>query len=275
MITFIVSQIRTLLSKKTTIAVYFILFGMVIINYIDNVLTYRGYDLLQMYHPMELVLLTGDNFGSYYILQFFTFLVVLAGGWSYFDDHSSGIEIFLMTRMGANRYYIGKVISVFLATGFVFFIPFILEVVLNMIAFPLDATGNLGNLTIYDAVLEKEKSKMLWSGLYDSSRYLYAIVRALQVGITAGILGAFTVSISFLKIFKFRVFLFLPSYILTSLLFYIGMIVKVDFNTEFTAYLKYYDSTNKSVLFYIGVLCLLMLCTSLFTLLTARKDVFN
>lgn len=273
---FLLSQIKFMLTKKSAVLVYAIILFLVLANYFQNVFMYRGSDLVQMYHPMSLILLTGDTWGSQYLLQIFPFLVVLATGWTYFEDRLSGQQLFWTARVGRTQYYVGKVLAVFVATFLVFSVPFFLEMILNMIAFPAGATGDLSNMPVYDEVLLEQIKSYLWYDLYVYSRYLYVIFRILLWGLIAGIMASFTVALSFFNIFKFRVLLFLPVYVLIYAIYYANSIFKnITCTTYYANYLTYYDASDKFVPGMVGILLILILVTFCSTAIAVRKDVLN
>lgn len=52
------SQTFFLLKQKETIFVFYFLLSMVILNFVTNVLAFHGRDIIQMYQPMKLLLLS-------------------------------------------------------------------------------------------------------------------------------------------------------------------------------------------------------------------------
>ena len=52
------AQIRFLLKRNGAIIPFFILLAMVLFNFISNVLVFQVKDVVEMYHPMKLLLLS-------------------------------------------------------------------------------------------------------------------------------------------------------------------------------------------------------------------------
>ena len=56
-------QLMTIMGKKTYMFVVLLIFGLIFTNFLINVFTFRGTDVVDMYDPMKLLLF--KNFGSY------------------------------------------------------------------------------------------------------------------------------------------------------------------------------------------------------------------
>lgn len=280
---FLVSQVKLMLEKKSAVLVCGLIMVSVLMNYFRNVFQYQGRDLLEMYHPMTLGLFSemGTQYPEFtYITLLFPFLVVLAAGMSYFEDHASGEELFLVSRVGKKQYYFGKVFAVFIATFIIFTLPLFLEMILDMIAFPSGAEGNPDNITIYDTIYTDRINNYFWTDLYLTSKYLYVIFRIVLLGVVSGLLAAFTAALSYLNIFKFRVFLFLPVYVLLYAVYYLvdlmeqrGILEKIS--AYYVCYLTYYNSDNKSASGMFVFMALVFLATCFLTAAAAGRDVMN
>lgn len=272
---FFISQLKLNLTRKNAVLVYGLILVLVIMNYLQYVFECSGYDLLQMYHPMTLGLISEYNNNGSFLLVLYPFLVVLVAGWAYFDDYASGEELFWVTRVGKKQYYAGKILAVFFAAFIVFTVPLFLEMALDIIAFPAAATGNPNFRVPYDELYMEEIRGYMWAALFIKSRYLYVVFRILLWGVVSGILTAFTVGLSYLRIFKYRVLLFLPVYIMLNAIFYLGDILRLKFLTYYGDYLTYYDTFEKSVPAMAAVLLILILVTCGMVVMAAGKDVMN
>lgn len=106
---------------------FYIMIIFVICNYISNVLTYNGYDILEMYEPVKLLLLSDENVNSpvgFYFMQIYPFIVVLPAGFSLSVDKQSNTMLFLCSRVGNRNYFIGKIIAAFFAALIIFLFLF-------------------------------------------------------------------------------------------------------------------------------------------------------
>lgn len=217
-------QLKVIWERKVATIILFLLFSMMLVNYFQNIITFRGTDAIDMYHSMKLLTLSGSwSEYSYYLRQYYPLLVVIPAGFSLFSDKQLNQYIFIQSRVGARHYYLGKFIVVFIVTFFVFTIPFLIEIVLNSLAFPLIGVGDPSNLSSYDETYISWVNGYLFSSLYIYSPYLYAVVYTLIFGIVSGIFATFTVAVSTFS-FKFKVLLFLPVYVL---LYMVGMMKQV------------------------------------------------
>ncbi|KPB06041.1 hypothetical protein [Bacillus sp. CHD6a] len=212
-------QWRVIVEKKVAMIVFFFLFSIMLVNYFTNLLTYSGTDIVDMYHPMKLLTLSNYSEYSFYLLQYFPLLLVIPAGFSLFGDKQNNQLLFIQSRVSIGAYYWGKLIVVFLVTFIIFTVPFLLEILLNIIAFPNSAVGDPSNLSWYDASYIEMVSMYFLSDLFIFSPYLYAIVFIFIFGLFSSVLAMFTVAISIFPI-KYKVLLFLPVY---ALLYVVGM----------------------------------------------------
>lgn len=245
-------QIEIMLKSKCSILGFYILLFFVLINFSSNVVKYHGMDVMEMYHPMKLILL-GENSGpyGYFFLQIYPLIVVLPAGFSLFSDKSSGEMILQSARVGKMKYFMAKIISVFIVTFIIFFIPLFLEIILNIISFPIQATGDPSNINVYEPVYKEMVSKYFLPGLYLENIFVYAIVNILGVCSISGILSMLVTAISAFTI-KYKVFIFFPIFILLyGLAMLPGIIPGIKVSTNYFDYLWMYSVGTKS---FVGVL---------------------
>lgn len=241
-------QLRVIWERKVATTMFVILLALVLLNYFNNVFTYRGTDIVDMYHPMNLLTLTYYGEYSFYLMQYYPLIVVIPAAFSLYADKVSKQIIFIQSRVGARNYYLGKLIVVFLVTCFVFSVPFLVEIILNMIAFPTSATGNPSNIDEFQFFgLIKQ---YFLSDFYIFSPYLYSVFFTLVFGVFSGILAMLTVAISTFPI-KFKVLLFLPVFIILNLLYYFKEIFP-EIETNHYFYLRLFSlhiNSTGSILF--------------------------
>ena len=75
-------QLMTIMRKKNYLFVVLLIFGMIFTNFLINVFTYRGTDVIDMYDPMKLLTISHWSSLSSFFTQFYPLLVVLASGFS-------------------------------------------------------------------------------------------------------------------------------------------------------------------------------------------------
>lgn len=210
-----ISQTAFMLKKKESICVFYILFFMVITNFIGNVLSFQGRDIVEMYQPMKLLLLSYNRVNlnatnTLLLIQLYPILVVCPAGFSLAREEQLGTRVFLVSRLGNFTYQVSKYLAAFLTTMIIFTVPFLLEIILNCLSFPLSATGDLSNLRAYDEAYRTGVSRYFMKSLYLYSPYLYAVAGTLFWGAVSGLLGAFTVAVSSVIRVKYNAFLFMP-----------------------------------------------------------------
>ena len=140
-----------LLKQKEASLTFILLLAVVLGNYITNVLTFRGTDISQMYQPMKLLALSLNK--VYFsaniqllIVMIYPILVAVPAGFSYTKEQQTKEEVYMIYRLGKNRYLQSKLWASFFTTTIVFTVPFMLEILMNMLSFPMNAIRDLSNL---------------------------------------------------------------------------------------------------------------------------------
>ena len=164
------AQIRFLLKRNGAIITFFILLAMVLFNFISNVLVFQGKDVIEMYHPMKLLLLSWNQTyltpdRTLFLIQLYPLLVVCPAGFALASERQTGEDILLAAKLGNIRYRFSKILAAFAVTMIVFTIPFLIEIILNCLAFPLTATGDLMNLNCYQEEYFRMSECYLFTGL--------------------------------------------------------------------------------------------------------------
>lgn len=217
-----ISQTVFMLKKRESLCVFYVLFFMVMNNFIGNVLYFQGRDILAMCQPMKLLLLSyhrtylnGTN--TLLLIQLYPILVVIPAGFSLAREYQRGTRVFLVSRLGNFSYQISKYLSVFFTTMIIFTVPFLLEILLNCVSFPLSATGDLAYGSIYDSAYITRVNHYFMKHICLYSPYLYAVLGTLFWGVVSGLFGVLTAAVSSLIRVKYNVFLFLPVFVLLNL----------------------------------------------------------
>jgi hypothetical protein len=137
----------------------------------------------------------------------------------------------------------------------------------------LAATGDLTNWEVYSPDYVQGVRNYLMSGLYLYSPYMYAVVGTLFFGFISGVLGAFTVAFSSVVQVKYRVFLFLPVFLLLNATVYLPeMLPSGAITIKWYDYLLLFNNHPKSFMFLnIGFFTLLLLSLGA-TFWSSRKE---
>lgn len=270
------AQVKYLLKRKEAAITFIILFGMVISNFIRNVLEFQGMDVIEMFHPMKLLLLS-YNITNYkadltiMFTQLYPILVVLPAGFALAKEYQLGENVYMSARLGNKAYKSGKIIAAFLTTAIVFVSPMLMEFVLNCISFPLNATGDLSNWSAYDEDYLKLVDNYFMSDLYKMNSYIYALAGIILFGLVSGLISAVTVVISSLIKVKYNIFLFLPSLVLLNL----SLIITTDnapFSFRWYDYLLLFSEPEKNNIFFVIVILIILIFVTAGVCVSRRKD---
>ena len=266
-------QIQFLLGQKGFALVFLILMGVMLLNFTENVREFRGYDVISMYHPMKLLTLSynkaiyrADN--AMLLIQLVPLFICLPAALSLAGEQQTGQSVLLTARLGSKTYLWSKVTAVFVVTTLAFAVPFLLEIGLNCISFPLNATGDFYNGHAYSQQIQDSEAMYQMLGLYRLSPYLYAVVCTLLFGAFAGLLAAATVTLSALVRVPFRILLLLPVFLLLQLTNYLG---ENDTTAWYSFALFFHDGSRNSP-FFLALIAILVVFTLAGTALAARKD---
>lgn len=273
-----IAQTSFLLKKKEAVCAFYVLFIMVIMNFIGNVLDFQGRDVAEMYQPMKLLLLSYNRTNwnasnTLLLIQLYPLLVVCPAGFSLAKEYQLNMRVFLVSRLGIFKYQISKYLAVFLATMIIFTVPFLLEIILNCVSFPLSATGDLWQLSTYDSDYRNSVNHYFMKSIYLCSPYLYAVVGTFLFGAVSGLLGVFTAAVSSLIKVKYNVFLFLPVFAVLNLSTILaGRLPKSAPSIRWYDYMLIFDDEIKNIgYFAIGILVLVLFSAGA-ACVSGRKD---
>ncbi len=273
------SQIIFLLRQKETAMVFYILLIMIMINYLVNVSEFQGRDVTRMYQPMKLLLLSYNRVNykadaTLLLIQLYPVLTVCPAGFSLIREHHSGQGVLMAARLGYPVYLLSKIMAAFMATALVFFVPFFLELLLNSFSFPLEAMGDLTNWGAYDSDYIQSVNNYLMRNIYQYSPYLYALAGTLFFAFVSGLFGAFTVAFSAIVRVKYRIFMFLPVFLLLNATIYlVEMLPKFPITIKWYDYLLFFNDEKKSPIFIVVGLLFLVLFSVSSAILGSKKGI--
>ncbi len=267
----VVWQMKAICSRKAPIGMFLFLYAYVLLNYLTNVFRFSGTDVTDMYMSMYLLVLSQENASfHFFFMQYFPLLLVIPASFSFLQDKSSRALNYLAARMGRRRYYVSKGIAVFLIAFAVFTLPFLLEILLNCIAFPMDAVGHVSNFNNYEKMESFER--MFLVKLFCYSPYLYAVLFTFIFGIVTGVLSVFALGISMLKM-RFKVFVFLPCYLLLYASYFGNRIPGLNgTDTNYFIYFSIFDDAPKNGVGYFLVVLLVALVPAVIIHEKGKRD---
>lgn len=267
------TQIKLLLCHWGTLLAFVLLLALALNNFVENVLEFQGTDALLMYHPAKLLSLSHNK--SYYmadtilmLVQLVPLLICIPAALSLAKEQRTGESVLMVSRLGARTYLFSKVTAVFVVTTLVFSVPFFIELALNCVSFPLEATGDFVSGNIYDPEYIESVKHYLFYPLYRISPYLYTVVGILHFGMVMGVLAAATTTLSALVQVKFRVVLLLPAFLLLQLSSYLS-----EYSPVYWAhYVTLFHGEARNDLAFGLVMLALLAFVIVGTLCASRKD---
>lgn len=215
-----IGQCKVIAMKKPFYIIFTFLCFIVTVHYLYNVYKYYGTEVCNMYSFLEISVLGTNTEIFFYIGKLFPFISVLPVAIGVAGDQLNNIDMLWVNRCGIMKYYISRIIAVFFMTFIVFFLPLMLELMLNSISFPSQAHGNLYGRDIYSENY-KTIERYLFFRLYYNYPVLYGIIMSSFFSGVAASLSVFTSAISCVY-YKYKAYLLLPAYLLVYLLDIIG-----------------------------------------------------
>lgn len=246
----ILTQIKLLLRQKEAIITFYILLFLCLINYVGNVLEFQGYDLIEMYHPMKLLLLSYNRVyynvnTTLFFIQIYPFLVVCPAGFSLVKEQQTKQESLIVARTGLATYRFSKIIACFVVTTIVFVLPFLIEMFLNCIAFPIEANGDLSNMGYYSKEYIESVHNYFLCTLFIKAPYIYTFLCIILFGMIAGLLSTVVLVITSIVKVKYKVLLFIPTYVLFNATLYLENIFP-GLRINWYNYLLIFNDENKN-----------------------------
>ncbi len=271
-------QLGFILRQRTTQLVLFLFLGLVGYNFINNVLQFQGMDVSNMYHPMKMLTLSYNR--VYYnaditllFAQIYPLLVACPAGLALAKEAQMQIHTLIVSRIGRAKYIFTKGISVFCSTMLVFTLPFLMEILLNVITFPIDATQDFSHLSFYDPNYIQNVQNYWFADLYQSSPYLYAVIMTLLFGAFSGMLGLLVMSFSAIFPVRFRVlYLILPFTLLNSTIYILPELTGGTMQHVWYKYLLIFADGEKNTMVFLSVLSAILVFTSLAAVISCKKD---
>ena len=266
MIQAIKSQVAFAMKQKAAILTFYLLLTLVLLNFTTNVFAFQGSDVIEMYHPAKMLVLSYNRI--YYnadmtllLVQLYPVIVVCPAGFTLISEKNRKTDTLLIARMGSKKYYVRKVAASFI------------ELVLNCISFPTAATGDFINLNQYNPRYVEMVSHYTFAELFKIDSYLYSVISTLFFGVFSGILGMFTVALSMILKVRYKIFLFLPVFVLLNISLYFSEIIKgVPFSVRWFDYVYIFNDAEKSGAFFIVAVVMLMAVSFFCAFYKGRRD---
>ena len=212
------TQINIIARQRGVFYCFFLLLGCVIFNYIHNLKRCSSLERYMVPNYLNMSVFSYDNQYGIYILTFMAILLVLPGGLSLAKDRKNRTDILYVNRCGGYKnYYISKIAAVFTVTFVCFTVPFLIEIILNVCAFPNEASEEMRS--VYQAYDKRNNvdgtGGTFWMcGIYYLYPGLYAVLRIVLTGLQAGLLSLVPLAVSCFYC-KYQAYLLLPVYLMS------------------------------------------------------------
>lgn len=272
------AQIAFLLRQKEAVFTLWVLMLLMLANFIQNCQMFQGQDMLELAHTTKMSLLSRSR-ASYsadlalLFQQLYPLLVVCPAGFVLAKERGTQEHVLMITRMGSGTYYFSKLLSAFVVTAIVFSVPFLVEMLLHIIAFSTKPTWDLSYWEAYDTDYIAEVRNYMFSGLYIRSPYLYAVVKLFLFALFSGLMGAFSVAISALYRVKYRITVLLPAFLLLNFSIYVSAIVRnMESSVSWPAFVMLHEDAVKNVPVFLAALVLVIALSVGGTFWAARRD---
>ena len=190
---------------------------------------------------------------SRYLIPLTPLMINIPCSLSLFHDKKCGMSFYSIVRGKKKQYYWSKLLAVFIVTTIVFSLPFIIEIILNCISFPLEATGDQALWSVYSVEGTKAIRSYLLTSLYVYSPYLYSVCLAFFFGAFCGLFACFTLTITALSDSFLGVFYYIPTF---AILYLSGTVYVNEpyLKYNWTTYLFLFNTREKSVVFLLFIL---------------------
>lgn len=209
-------QIRILLHKKEFLIGFSLFLFYVLSSFFFNLYSNFGKDIGGLLAPYEYDALSSWSCFEWYYNQFFSFIVIVASGFGFFQDLTSGEITILQYRMGRRRYYITKSIAIFVVGAIAFILPFLMGLLLDWVSFP-DTVGYPNFGTAYSSAYFQFADMVMGTEFYLYHPWLYHIIMIIGIGSFVGIVCFFVSTFAFFHL-RYRILFFLPFYLICFLL---------------------------------------------------------
>lgn len=218
-------QLRLMMNKKEFQLVYLINIVYIFLVYIEHVYTFWGRELSTIVSPgsaSAIVYYYSRFFNTYMTLV--PFLAVLPFAMSFIDDNKNQILPILQIRSGIRVYYITKGVVCFIGGFVAFFVPLLINLLLNHFTFPNSGLTFIGDL--YDInfdprvtgatlIIDTKWPVMWFPRLFLASQEMYSLLFCVIFSVSMGIFGTFIYVVSFV-FKKSKLLLLLPFYLIVS-----------------------------------------------------------
>lgn len=251
-------QIAYLIRSKSTIFISLALLAAISINFLINM--DRNSEVLyisEMYSFEKMLTLSDWTGVGYFMMEYYPLLIVIPTACAYIVDRNSGVNTYIQSRVGKRCYWYGKLISVFVLTLFIFTLPYLIEIILNVMCFDLRSNGHPSGFAFWVTI--EEENQYFLSNVLLYNKIIYAVIMTLLFGIVSAILATFNFAVTTLPIFKVKLFTYFPVFILLFGISILQKIMNLNFTVDYRFILRMFETVSaKNYMAYLIFLIVLL-----------------
>lgn len=258
------AQMKLLRVRKEFLISFFCMLVISIASFAINCVQQYGADVTQYLSADKLFIGRAYSNDFFIFLQFLLpLLFVLPFADSYITDRQHYILPVILSRTSAKQYYFGKLACVALSTGAVVFLPFLLNFLLGLIAFPMTST-NYSHFSLsadQSPYYTSYMKEILFPGLFVDHPYLYNFISLLLLTGFGMLCAVVTYQLSFL-IVKNRILLLCMPFLLNNFLILFSQYFMINIS-PFDYLFSFNNAPHKQpfmLVVFFGVLILAVVC---------------
>lgn len=140
-----------------------------------------------------------DDMSSTFFLYslIFPLIAALPFADSFYEERKRNTTDFCLSRMSNNLYYFSKLVAVFVSGFLIVAVPFIINILLNFIAFPLDSSILFTNLSYTQSIYPTALDTILFQDLFSRNLYLYNFLFLFLCAVACGLIAVVVFQFSF------------------------------------------------------------------------------
>ena len=194
------AQISLMLKRNSFTLAFTVMCIFSALTFAVNCISHYGKYIIQV--PAANYMFIGakhNNFIPYILMNIFPVISSLAFSDTFFEEKKARTTEYCIMRTGNNKYFYSKLIAVFFSGFITVFVPLLLNIGLNLIAFPIDSTIDYTNFPIAESgVYGSMLNNLLILGdLLVFNEYLYIVVHALIISLSSALMAVITFNLSF------------------------------------------------------------------------------
>lgn len=192
-------QMKLMFKRKSFIITFAGMMMTSISVFLYNSITYFNRDFTAV-KAAKYLYMGSDLMGDTVVVFMFIIPIisVLPFADTFFEERKNKTTEFCLSITSNNTYYFSKLFTVFFSGFIVNFIPFLTNMLLNFIAFPLDSSVDATNMSYVDSHLFADVMETgLFQELFARNMYLYNLLYLLILSVCGGLFAVIVYQFSF------------------------------------------------------------------------------